>query len=336
MTEVSNQRFSNFAIVILNWNGQQFLAQFLPSVIRYSEDANIYVIDNASSDNSVVWLTQNYKQVKIIQLDKNLGFAGGYQKGLKEIHEPFYCLLNSDIEVTENWLFPVKKLFETNKNIAAIQPKILDYNNQNYFEYAGAGGGFMDKFGYPYCRGRIFDTIEKDTGQYNDEIPIFWASGACLFIRKKDFWNAGGLDVDYFAHQEEIDLCWRLFNQGKLVFYTGKSHVLHVGGGSLSYDNPKKTFLNFRNSLFSILKNHKGISVLYILFIRMLLDGIAALRFLIQGNLKQCYTIFKAHISFYVHLPRILSKRKKIQKKTREYFSKSIVFDYFVKKKRNY
>ncbi|WP_010179465.1 glycosyltransferase family 2 protein [Aquimarina agarilytica] len=336
MTAVPNTSFSNFAIVILNWNGQQFLSQFLPSVIQHSEDATIYVIDNASTDNSVVWLTENYPEIKIVSLKENKGYAGGYQEGLKVIHEDFYCLLNSDIEVTKNWLFSIKKLFDLDQNIAAIQPKILDYKNQNYFEYAGAGGGFMDKFGYPYCRGRIFDSIEKDEGQYNDEIPVFWASGACLFIRKNNFWDAGGLDVDYFAHQEEIDLCWRLHNQGKKVFYTGKSQVLHVGGGSLSYNNPRKTFLNFRNSLFTILKNHKGVSVVYILFVRMLLDGVAALRFLLQGNLKQCYTIFKAHLSFYVHLPVLLNKRKKIQKKTRKYFSKSIVFDYFVKKKRNY
>ncbi|WP_010522518.1 glycosyltransferase family 2 protein [Aquimarina agarivorans] len=331
-TKPISHSFANFAIVILNWNGQEFLAQFLPSVLSFSQDAKIYVIDNASTDNSVEWLAANFPKISVVKLTKNLGYAGGYQKGLKVIHEDYYCLLNSDVEVTKDWLKPIKKLFDNHQEIAAIQPKILDYKKRDYFEYAGAGGGFIDKFGYPYCRGRIFDHIEQDKGQYNDEIPVFWASGACLFVRKKDYWQAGGLDKDYFAHQEEIDLCWRLHNLNRKVFYTGKSTVYHVGGASLSYTNPKKLFLNFRNSLFSILKNHKGVSVIYILFIRMLLDGVAAVRFLFQKNFKLSLTILKAHLSFYVHLPQILKKRENAKKKPRPYFITSIVFDYFVKK----
>ena len=322
--------YTNFAIVILNWNGQSLLEKFLPSVLSHSFKAKIYVIDNASTDNSVIWLASKYPSIIQINLTENLGYAGGYQKGLSKVDEEFYCLLNSDVEVTANWIAPIKYLFENDSNIAAIQPKIIDYKKQTHFEYAGAAGGLMDKFGYPYCRGRIFDTIEEDKGQYTNETPIFWASGACLFIRKNDYWSAGGLDTDYFAHQEEIDLCWRLFNYKKKVYYTGKSTVKHVGGASLGYGNPRKTYLNFRNSLFSILKNHKGVSVIWVLFIRMILDGAAGIQFLIKGELKHLMAILKAHFSFYSSIPSLLNKRKEIPKQTRKYPTISIVYDYFV------
>lgn len=328
--------YTNFAIVILNWNGQKLLEQFLPSVVARSNDAQLYVIDNASTDNSVAWLSTKYPLIKQINLIKNLGYAGGYQKGLSEVDAEFYCLLNSDVQVTENWLEPIRNLFDTNIKISAIQPKILDFKNSTYFEYAGAGGGFMDKYGYPYCRGRVFDTIEKDNGQYNDEIPIFWASGACMFVRSKDYWKAGGLDTDYFAHQEEIDLCWRLHNHKKQVYYTGKSSVFHIGGASLGYGSPRKTFLNFRNSLYSILKNHKGFSLIWILFIRMLLDGVAGLQFLLKGEFKHFVAILKAHIHFYVSVPILLKKRKSIPKQKRHYPVKSIVFDYFIRNKNKF
>ena len=326
--------YTNFAIVVLNWNGIDLLKKFLPTVIEHSNDASVYVIDNASTDNSVNWLQQNHKEVSIIQLKENLGYAGGYQKGLKQIDAEFYCLLNSDIEVTENWLQPIKKLFISNNEIAAIQPKILDYKKPTHFEYAGAGGGFIDKYGYPFCRGRIFDAIEEDKGQYNDEIPIFWASGACFFIRSKDYWKVSGLDTDYFAHQEEIDLCWRLHNFNKKVYYTGKSTVLHVGGASLDYQSPKKTFLNFRNSLFSIVKNTKGFQVLWIVFVRMVLDGIAGIQFLAKGQPKNFVAILKAHFSFYANLNSIAKKRKTIPKQPLNYSVKSIVFNYFIKKQK--
>ena len=328
--------YSEFAIVILNWNGQALLEQFLPSVITHSNDAQLYVIDNASTDNSVAWLSSKYPSVKQIQLENNLGYAGGYQKGLAQINAKYYCLLNSDIKVTENWLHPIKNFFESNGQIAAIQPKILDFKKPTHFEYAGAGGGFMDKYGYPYCRGRIFDTIEKDNGQYNDELPIFWASGACIFVHSDVYWEAGGLDTDYFAHQEEIDLCWRFHNHGKKVYYSGKSTVFHVGGSSLGYGTPKKIFLNFRNSLYSILKNHKGISVIWILFVRMLLDGVAAIQFIIKGLPKHFLAVLKAHISFYGNVPSLLEKRKQITKQQRQFHTKSIVYDYFLKNKRNF
>ena len=249
---------------------------------------------------------------------------------MAQIDAEYYCLLNSDIEVTQNWLQPIKNLFESDQNIAAIQPKIIDFKKPTHFEYAGAGGGLMDKYGYPYCRGRVFDTIEKDNGQYNDEMPIFWASGACLFVRKDDYWSVGGLDKDYFAHQEEIDLCWRLHNNDKKVYYNGKSTVKHVGGASLGYGSPRKTYLNFRNSLFSILKNHKGISVIWILFFRMVLDGVAGIQFLIKGEVKHFIAILKSHFSFYLNIPSLLKKRNLITKQKRVYPIKSIVYDYFV------
>ena len=323
---------SKLAIVILNWNGKALLQQFLPSVIMHSEKAKIYVIDNASTDDSIHWLSVNYPDVSIVNLGENLGYAGGYQTGLRTINEPYYCLLNSDVEVTKNWLSPILELFEDN-TISSIQPKILDYSNKEYFEYAGAGGGLLDSLGYPYCRGRVFDSIEKDNGQYNDTAEIFWASGACFFVRSADFWNVGGLDNDYFAHQEEIDLCWRLHNHGKKVMYCGSSTVYHVGGASLKYTNPHKTFLNFRNSLYSNLKNHKGVKVYAILFIRMVLDGVAGIQFLIKGKTKHLLAILKAHFSFYKNFNSTLKKRKMIPKKQIHYNTTSIVMDYFVFKK---
>ncbi len=323
---------SQLAIVILNWNGKALLQQFLPAVLEFSEEAKIYVIDNASTDDSINWLKKQYSQISVIPLANNFGYAGGYQKGLKQINEPYYCLLNSDVEVTKNWLPPILELFEDN-TISAIQPKILDYSNKEYFEYAGAGGGLIDGLGYPYCRGRVFDSIEKDNGQYNDTAEIFWASGACFFIRSADFWNVGGLDSDYFAHQEEIDLCWRLHNHGKKIMYYGTSTIYHVGGASLAYVSPQKTFFNFRNSLYSILKNVKGTKVFGVLFLRMILDGLAGVQFLIQIKPKHFFSILRAHFSFYKNLPSTLKKRKNISKKEIHYNTKSIVMDYFVFKK---
>jgi len=323
---------SQLAIVILNWNGKPLLEQFLPSIIKFSDKALLYVIDNASTDDSVLFLKKNYTSISIIQLQENLGYAGGYQKGLQQINAPLYCLLNSDVQVSKNWLSPILELFE-NENISTIQPKILDHKNPEYFEYAGAGGGLIDSLGYPYCRGRVFDYIEKDNGQYNDIKEVFWASGACFFIRSADFWNVGGLDSDYFAHQEEIDLCWRLHNYGKTVMYCGTSTIYHVGGASLDYISPQKTFLNFRNSLFSIIKNRKGIKVYWIIFLRMILDGVASIQFLFQGKPKHLLAILKAHFSFYTNFFNTLKKRKSIPKRENHYNTLSIVMDYFILKK---
>ncbi len=323
------------AIVILNWNGEKFLKQFLPSVVQNSKSADVYVADNASTDNSINYLQSYYPEVKIIKNKKNGGYSKGYNDALKHIKADAYCLLNSDVEVTQNWLDPIIKTFNTHPNTAIIQPKILDYNKRAYFEYAGAAGGFIDKYAYPYCRGRIFSTVEKDESQYNDVADIFWASGACLFIRAEIFKNLNGLDELYFAHMEEIDLCWRAKNLGYTIKYVGTSTIYHVGGGTLQNTNPKKTFLNFRNSLFTLTKNANGF-VLGKIFIRLILDGIAALRFLIKLKPNHAIAILKAHFSFYYYIPNILAKRKLIKTKNKYFTKTTIVFDYFVAKKTTY
>nr|WP_321247277.1 glycosyltransferase family 2 protein [uncultured Psychroserpens sp.] len=323
------------AVVILNWNGEQLLQQFLPSVTQYSEGADIYVADNASTDDSINFLTKTFPKIKIIKNKTNGGYAKGYNDALKHIDADVFCLLNSDIEVTPNWLTPIIKEFETNINTDIIQPKILDYKNKSQFEYAGAGGGFIDKYGYAYCRGRIFDTLEKDSDQYNDTTPIFWASGACFFIRKSTFESLNGFDESYFAHFEEIDLCWRAFNSGFNTKYVGTSTVYHVGGATLNATNPKKTYLNFRNNLFTITKNADGF-LFGIIFIRLTLDGIAGLKFLLSLKFAHCIAVLKAHFSFYMHLPRLLKERKRIPKKKNYYQTTSIVWSYFIKKRTHY
>lgn len=318
------------AVVILNWNGVKLLEQFLPSVISFSNEAMIYVADNASTDTSIQFVKDNYPTIKIIKNDGNYGFANGYNIALQQVEEDYYCLLNSDVEVTENWLTPILSIFESESDIAIIQPKILDFKNKEYFEYAGAAGGFIDKYGYPFCRGRIFETIEKDNHQYDDEKEIFWASGACFFIRKDVCRKLNGFDGDFFAHQEEIDLCWRAFNLGYKAKYSSKSIVYHVGGATLNEGNPKKTFLNFRNSLLMLLKNLPKNKLLSIIFFRLILDGIAGIKFIFQGKFKHCFAIIKAHFHFYHLISRNLKKRNASQKEN--YFhTKSIVYSYFVK-----
>ena len=240
------------AVVILNWNGVLLLEKFLPSVLKYSLEATVYVADNASTDDSVSYVKTFFPSVKIIKNSTNLGFAEGYNQALQLIEADFFALINSDIEVTENWLQPILKTFKNEPNTAIIQPKILDFKNKEYFEYAGAAGGFIDQYGYPYCRGRIFDTLEKDNGQYDDNCEIFWATGACFFIRSTVYRELNGFDPVFFAHQEEIDLCWRVFNNGYKIKYISNSVVYHVGGATLQLGNPKKTFLNFRNSLLML------------------------------------------------------------------------------------
>lgn len=317
------------AIAILNWNGKNWLEKFLPSVIVYSADAQIYVIDNASTDNSVDFLRSYFPTVNIIQNKNNSGFAKGYNEGLKSIQADIYCLLNSDVEVAENWISPITTLFSENLNIAAIQPKILDYNQKNKFEFAGAGGGLIDNLGYPYCRGRIFDDIETDNGQYDDETEIFWASGCSLFIRSEDFWNMNGFDERFFAHQEEIDLCWRLKNAGRQIYYTGKSKVYHVGGGTLNKQNPQKTYLNFRNNLTMMLKNLPSSKAFFILFFRLSLDGIAGLYFAYKNGWKHLWAVFKSHVGFYWQLPKSIALRQKKQIDP-YYQSKWLIFRHFL------
>lgn len=323
------------AIIILNWNGKKLLEQFLPSVILYSEEASIYIADNASTDDSIDYLKTNFPTVQIIQNKTNGGFAKGYNDALKHINADIFCLLNNDVEVTQNWLSPIIDTFQSEPNIAIIQPKILDYKRKGYFEYAGAAGGFIDKFGYPYCRGRIFNTIEKDKGQYNDAVDIFWASGACLFIRKNVFERLNGFDEAFFAHMEEIDLCWRAKNLDFKIKYVGASTVFHVGGATLSNTNPKKTYLNFRNSLFTLVKNAKG-NLLFLVISRLLLDGIAGIKFLLEFKFKHILAIIKAHFNFYKNLPILLKQRKSLQQTKKHYQTTSIVWSYFVLNKKAY
>ena len=317
------------AVVILNWNGVKLLEQFLPSIVQFSPEATIYVADNASTDESVSSVSNHFPSVQIVKNNSNLGFAGGYNEALKHIDADVYALVNSDIEVTENWLQPILDTFEKEPQTAIIQPKLLDYKNKEYFEYAGAAGGFIDKYGYPYCRGRIFETIEKDKGQYDDNRDIFWASGACFFIRSSVYNELKGFDADFFAHQEEIDLCWRAFNKGYKIKYNYLSVVYHVGGATLQQGNPRKTFLNFRNSLLMLTKNLPKESFYKILFSRMILDGIAGIQFLFKGKFSHFLAIVKAHFSFYGLFSSTYKKRDDFQAK-KYYNVKSIVYNYYV------
>ena len=319
------------AVVILNWNGVRLLEQFLPSVSKYSPEATIYVADNASTDTSISFVKENFPTIKIIENKSNLGFASGYNEALKQVDAELYALVNSDIEVTENWLQPILKTFIQEPNTAIVQPKILDYKNKDYFEYAGAAGGYIDKYGYPYCRGRIFDTVEKDLGQYDDNREIFWASGACFFIRSTVYKDLQGFDDAFFAHQEEIDLCWRAINKGHQIKFVSESIVYHVGGATLQQGNPKKTFLNFRNSLLMLTKNLPHNKLYSILFSRMVLDGIAGIQFLTKGKFKHFIAILKAHFSFYALFIDQYKKRTSFQEQ-KYYNTKSIVFIYFIKK----
>ncbi|QTD38280.1 glycosyltransferase family 2 protein [Polaribacter batillariae] len=319
------------AIVILNWNGKKLLEQFLPSVVSFSSElADIYVADNASTDASISYVKEFFPSVKIIENAVNGGYAKGYNDALQSVNADIYCLLNSDIEVTENWLPPVLNIFKNDKNTAIVQPKLLDFKDKKKFEYAGAGGGFIDLYGYPYCRGRVFNNLEIDKGQFNDTTDIFWASGACLFIRSKVYHKIDGLDEDYFAHQEEIDLCWRVQNIGYKVKYVGNSTVYHVGGATLQETNPHKTYLNFRNSLLNVIKNVPKKWFLFVVFSRLILDGIAGLKFIFELRPIHTWAILKAHLSFYKNFFKFLGKRRKLQKKQDYNLHTSIVWQYFV------
>lgn len=318
------------AIVILNYNGKSWLEKFLPTVILHSSIAEICVIDNASTDTSILFLKEKFPTISIIKNKKNHGFAGGYNVGLKSINADVFCLLNSDVEVTGNWIEPVVELFKSDKNIAAIQPKILSYDQKDTFEFAGAAGGLIDNLGYPYCRGRIFEKTEKDDGQYNDEVQIFWASGCSLFIRSADFWEQNGFDERFFAHQEEIDLCWRLQNSGKKIFYTCKSTVYHVGGGTLNKTNPRKTYLNIRNNLMMLLKNLPFPKLLWVILLRLILDGFAALFLAKKEGFAHFTAVLKAHFSFYKYIPETWKLRGRNQMKD-YYQDKWLVFKHFLK-----
>lgn len=323
------------AIVILNWNGHKLLEEFLPSVVEHSTDAKIYVVDNASTDDSIEFLKHNFSTVKIIGLKKNKGYAGGYNQGLKQVTEEIVVLLNNDVKVSKNWLQPIITTFKENEVIAVIQPKILDYRNPEYFEYAGAAGGYIDAYGYPFCRGRIFSTIEKDNGQYDNDIEIFWASGACFAIRKKIFDDLSGFDESYFAHQEEIDLCWRILNKGLKVWFCHQSKVYHLGGGTLKSLSPRKTYLNFRNSLYNIIKNIPKPNWLNVLFLRLLLDGVACFKFLFSGQFLHIYAIIKAHwVMFYRF--RFFYRKRENKMHTNYYKTPSILANYYLLNKKKF
>jgi len=306
----------NTAVVILNWNGIKWIQKFLPTIIEKSNEANIYIADNASNDESVDFVNNNYPSVKIIQNSSNEGYAKGYNDALKKLDEKYYILINSDIEVTDNWINPIINLMEQDTSIAACQPKILDYTNRDNFEYAGASGGYIDNLGYPYCRGRIFSDLEKDVNQYDDIKEVFWASGACLFIRAESFKDINGFDNNFFAHQEEIDLCWRLKNNGFKVMVNPKSTVFHVGGGTLKSASPFKTYLNFRNNLFMLFKNLPFLKLLVTLLLRLPLDGIAALTFIKkEKGILHVLSVLRAHLVFYVSIPLLFIKRVRINQK---------------------
>ena len=302
----------NVAVVILNYNSQSYLDQFLPSVKVNSDGAEIYVIDNASTDNSVEYLKECHPDIKLITNSSNEGFAGGYNQGLQSICADVYVLLNSDVEVTKGWLDAPLALLKKEEQIVAVQPKILALKDKNKFEHAGAAGGFLDRNYFPFCRGRIFQEVEDDRGQYDDEREVFWASGACLFIKARAFHEMNGFDADFFAHMEEIDLCWRLKRQGRSIYFSGKSAVYHVGGGTLNYDNPKKTYLNFRNSLYMIIKNHDQLLFPKLIW-RMCLDGMAALIFLSKFQFAHFAAVLKAHFSVYWNFNKFLKKRKSLK-----------------------
>ena len=326
------------AIVILNWNGIGFLKQFLPTVIKHSTDINtvIYIADNGSTDGSVEWVRENHKDVKLILLGKNHGFAGGYNQALAKIKAEYFILLNSDIEVTEGWLFPLVYYMDKNPDVASCQPKILAFNKKDHFEYAGASGGYIDKYGYPFCRGRILHKTEKDTGQYDDTVDTFWSSGACMIVRATAWEKCGGLDASFFAHMEEIDLCWRFHKAGFRVSCNPASVVYHVGGGTLPYNSRLKTYLNFRNSLFLLYKNLPDEELETIIYKRKLLDGLAGIFFLFKGKFGSFKSVLKAHRDFFKCDSILVDKReivKKLEKKDYHVpvLNKSIVFEFYAK-----
>lgn len=324
----------DIAIVILNWNGKHFLERFLPSVVLHSEDAKIILADNASTDDSIEFVKINYPEIEIVVNSENKGFAGGYNTALKQIKSKYYLLLNSDIEVTKNWLLPLFEAIQ-NPTVAGCQPKVLSYQEKSMFEHAGASGGYLDRDYFPFCRGRIFDRFEHDEGQYDGETEIFWATGAALLIRSDIFHEVGGFDEAFFAHMEEIDLCWRIKKLGYTFKVCPKSSIFHVGGGTLPYLSPRKTYLNFRNSLYMIVKNHEGL-LFPKLFWRMSLDGIAGIRFLVRMEWKHLFAVFNAHMAMYKRLPILLKQRKLIQQNQKHFtakgmYSGSILWDRYFK-----
>lgn len=329
---------SRTAVVILNFNGEKLLQKFLPSIIQHSPEAEIIIADNHSSDQSIAFVNQAFPTIGVIRLDKNYGFCGGYNRALSQVEADYFVLLNSDIEVTPNWLVPMIELLDNNAAIAAVQPKVLSQSNKIKFEHAGAGGGFIDTLGYPFCRGRVFDHLEDDEGQYDDTREVFWASGACLMIRSALFRKFGGFDEDFFAHMEEIDLCWKIHRSRQKIFYCGASTVYHVGAGTLAYRNPKKTYLNFRNGLSLLYKHFDTGELFYKFPLRLLLDWIAALHFLFKGEAGNFAAVLRAHGNFLINLGRNTGKRRAIRRAYPTYddtmiYRGSVVVDYYLRGK---
>jgi GT2 family glycosyltransferase len=329
------------AVVILNFNGENLLRDFLPSVIQHSIGADVYVADNASTDRSIAVLRENFPAVKIIVLEKNFGFCGGYNRALAQIEADYFVLLNSDVEVTQGWLDPLVNMLDLSKDVAAVQPKILSYRKKTVFEYAGAAGGYIDSLGYPFCRGRIFQTVEEDHHQYDDEQEIFWATGACFIIRSGVYRSFDGLDEDFFAHMEEIDLCWKIHRSGQKVMYTGRSTVYHLGAGTLGYDNPRKVYLNFRNGLTLLYKHLNSGELLYKLPLRVFLDWVAAGLFVLKGKFKNAFSVIKAHMDFMAQLKTNGNKRALLHARYPSYskqaiYSGLILVDYYLKGMRKY
>jgi GT2 family glycosyltransferase len=331
------------AIVILNWNSIEFLKKFLGVVVELSSspETEIFLADNGSTDGSADWVEKDHPSVKIIRLNNNYGFAGGYNLALQQIDADYFILLNSDIEPTRGWAFPLISFMENNPDVASCQPKILSWHNRHKFEYAGAAGGYIDKYGYPFCRGRIFDNVEVDSGQYDSQKDIFWSSGACMIVRADAWKKCGGFDPDFFAHMEEIDLCWRFQKAGYRICFIPDSVVFHVGGGMLPYNSPFKTYLNFRNNLYLLYKNLPDNSLHKTLFIRKLLDGLTATTFLVTGKFANFRSVWKAHMDYYKNISTLKKKRETTSElnKIRPSFgflNKSVVFEFYIKRKKTF
>lgn len=332
------------AVVILNWNGCEMMRRFLPSVVAHSaNDGLVIVADNGSTDDSLTMLAKEFPSVVPLKLNENFGFAEGYNQALQQIDAPYYLLLNSDVEVTEGWLRPLLNYMESHPEVAACMPKLLSQKQKHSFEYAGAAGGFIDRFGYPYCRGRIFADVETDNGQYDTISPVLWATGAALMIRKTDWINSGGLDKRFFAHMEEIDLCWRLRARGRQIVCIPESIAYHVGGGTLDAGNPRKTFLNFRNNLFMLYKNLPNDELNSVMRWRTLLDGVAALKFLLTFDLANCKAVLRARREYHKALPQFKADRERnLQlavdggKNIPERTQLSILWQYYAKGKKRF
>lgn len=330
------------AVVILSYKSRKWHELFLPKIVEQAKHGyEVFLVDHASPDDTADYIKHHFPYIQFIQLTENHGFAWGYAQALKQIQARYYILLSSDFEVTDNWFQPILRAMETNENMAACQPKIRYYREPEYFEYAGAAGGFMDKWGYLFCRGRIFSTLEKDHGQYNDPAELFWASGGCFVVRADVYHHLGGLDPDLFAHMEEVDLCWRMKNAGYSIGYVPESTVFHVGGSVITYGSPQKTFYNFRNSLVLLLKNEQGSKLAWLLPLRLILDGIAGLQFLASGQFKNILAIIKAHWSFFFtfgkwHRKRGISQAFATSRNRQGIYKKSIIVQYFLKGKKTF